>query len=267
MENDSALDTTLTSTINEPVWSPAPEAVTQPTAALGHPALFTWDGARRGSIIAFPLALGVTIYGFSFGALAHQKSFDLLQTMAMSMTVFSSVAQFMTLDIWQSPLPLFTLILTIFLLNLRYVVMGAALYPSFQQLPWYKTNPALFFLIDESWALSFQNMLRGNKDGAFLLGSGLTIYLAWISSTYAGYVFSQLIQNPKALGLDFVNILVFITLACKANRSTKIAVLPLLGAALGAILASLYLPGKWYVIIGGLLGSLIGMMIHGMGKD
>ena len=53
-----------------------------------------------------PLLPGVFAFGMGFGTLAAGKGFSLIDTFAMSATVFAGMAQYIVLDTWPDQLTL-----------------------------------------------------------------------------------------------------------------------------------------------------------------
>ena len=103
-------------------------------------------GARR----SLPLALGVFVYGTVFGVLAQQAGLSLLEALLMSGFVFAGASQFVAVGLWATPLPVAAIIFTTLIINLRHLLMSAALSPWFLRLPPAAAYGSLFFLNDES---------------------------------------------------------------------------------------------------------------------
>jgi 4-azaleucine resistance transporter AzlC len=175
----------------------------------------------------------------------------------MSVLVFAGSSQFAALGLWVSPLPVVAVIGTTLVVNLRHLLMGASLRPRFMGLKGWQKYLSLFFLNDEAWAITMGYYARGGHNGAFLLGTGLASTLAWPGSTVVGHVLGNVFANPQEWGLDFAFAAVFIGLLVGFWRGRQ-DVVPWVVAAFVAILAALFLPGKWYILIGGLAGSLVG---------
>src|SRR5260370_9048826 len=151
-----------------------------------------------------PLAISAFTVGFVFGVLARQAKVSVVQSVLMSAFVLGGGSQFVALTLWiVTPLPVITIILTTFIVNLRHVLMGASLRPWFARLAPSKVYTSVFFMVDESWALAISYFAAGGRDGAFLLGSGLIMFVAWVSSTLVGQRVGASIQNPAQWGLDF----------------------------------------------------------------
>ncbi len=223
-------------------------------------ATFTLSGALLGARRAIPLALSVSAVGFAFGVLAHQAKLDVVDAVLMSGLVYAGASQFVALSLWAAmPLPVATIILTTFIVNLRHLLMGASLRPWFSRLPPWRAYISVFFMVDESWALTMGEFAAGGRDAAFLLGSGMILFIAWVSSTVIGQTIGAFINNPAQWGLDFAFTAVFTALLVGMWKG-KSNILPWAVAAVVAVAAAHWLPGKWYIILGGTAGSLFGAL-------
>ena len=214
-------------------------------------------GARR----VLPIALSDFAFGLVFGVLAQQAHMSILEVLLMSSLVFAGSAQLIVLSLWIAPLPIVAIILTTLVVNLRNLLMGMAISPWFLRLKPLKAYTTLFFLVDENWALLMSEYKEGACNAAFLLGSGLVLYIAWVGSTVAGRVLGSAIQNPAQWGLDFVFTAVFLALLTGFWKG-KSVLLPWIVAALVAVAAFHWLPGKWYILLGALAGSIVGVLQH-----
>ena len=229
---------------------------------------FSLPGLWAGFRACLPVALGVAVYGVLFGLLARQKGLSLLETQSMSLFVFAGASQLIALDLWSvglpGGLPVVSLILTTLIVNLRHVLMGAALSPWLTRLAPGQAFGSLFFMTDESWALTLGRMvedqrLRREPDGAFLLGAGLCVYVFWNVSTALGHLlvrglFGDVV-NPAKYGLDFAFTAVFTALLV-GLRPRRRDLLPIIAATATALACARLLPGKWYILAGALAGGL-----------
>jgi predicted branched-subunit amino acid permease len=100
---------------------------------------------------------------------------------------------------------------------------------------------------------------QGRTDAAFLLGSGLLLYVAWLSSTLLGRALGSIVQDPARFGLDFAFTAVFLSLLVGLWKS-KADLLPWIVAAIVAVITARLLPDKWYILCGALAGSLVGVV-------
>jgi 4-azaleucine resistance transporter AzlC len=223
---------------------------------------FTLSGVLLGAKRAITLALSVFAVGVVFGVLARQTGLSVLDALLMSGLVYAGASQFVALSLWTAiPFPVTAIILTTFIVNMRHLLMGASLRPWFSKLSPWKIYTSVFFMVDESWALTMSDFAKGGRDAGFLLGSGFTLYLAWVSSAVIGRTAGAWIQNPAQWGLDFAFTAVFLALLVGMWKG-KSNLLPWAVAAIVAVAAAHLLPGKWYILLGGIAGSVVGAITN-----
>jgi 4-azaleucine resistance transporter AzlC len=220
-----------------------------------------WDGVRLSSGIA----LGVLAYGIVFGALAGQAGLSPLEVALMSGLVFAGASQFAALGSWAAAgaLPILPIILTTLIVNLRHILMSASLHQWYKHVPTVPRYLTIFFLNDESYALTVAQFQKGKRNAAFLLGSGGLLFVAWMSATVGGRLLGNLISDPAKWGLDFAFTAVFLALLVGMWRG-KGSLLPWLVAAVVAGITAWLVPdGKWYILAGGIAGSIAGVLQNG----
>ena len=218
---------------------------------------FTLSGALAGARRCVPIAISGSAIGLVFGTLAGQAGLGAGEAALMSALVFSGAAQFVVLGLWTAPLPVASIVLTTLVVGLRHLLMSAALGPAFSKLPRPKAYGSVFFMADENWALTMGEFAKGRRDGAFLIGGGVLMLLAWSVSTLIGGVFGSAVEDPARWGLDFAFTAVFLALISGMWKG-RADMLPWTVAAVVAVAAYQWLPGQWYILLGGLAGSLAG---------
>ena len=218
---------------------------------------FSLDGARRGIRRTLPIGVTVVVYGTVFGALAAQAGLSPLESVLMSGLVFAGGAQFIVLELWDTPLPIVALVLTTLVVNLRLLLMGATLSGWLKGLGPARKAFLATFISDESWALTTRAREDGERDRAFLVGSGLILFVAWVGATALGASTGTLIDDPAALGLDFTFTAVFLTLLVGFWRGAAVLAPWVLSAAV-ALAVERLVDGPWYILAGGLAGSVFG---------
>ncbi|UWG48158.1 putative branched-chain amino acid permease (azaleucine resistance) [Halanaeroarchaeum sp. HSR-CO] len=217
---------------------------------------FGRSGLRAGFVIGLPVALGVGGYGIAFGILAKQTGFSVAEAALMSATVLAGASQIVAVELWTDPLPVGTILVTTFAVNLRYSLMGAALQPWFKHLSARRAFGSLFFMADENWALTLRDLQAGNRRGAFLLGSGLALWLAWVLATIVGALAGGTIEDPAAYGIDFVLAAVFVALLVELWDGTA-SIVPWTTALVVALGTAQVLPGRWYILLGGIAAGVV----------
>lgn len=223
---------------------------------------FSVDGLRDGFVECLPVALGVAGYGVVFGVLARQAGLTTVEAALMSATVLAGAAQLIAIKLWETPIPVVAVLGTAFIVNLRYVLMGAALRPWFSQLSPLKAYGSVFFTADENWALTMGKLKSGSQQGAYLLGSGLAIWSFWVVATVIGAIAGSAIGEPANYGLDFILTAVFIAIAV-GLWDGKSSLLPWMAAFAMAVVSAQYLPGRWYILLGGIAGSFVEVIRFG----
>jgi predicted branched-subunit amino acid permease len=162
-------------------------------------------------------------------------------------------------DMWAPQLPVLEMIFAVMIINLRYLLIGASLNPLFQGASLTQKSTIMHLVADENWAVTMAAHRKGYATIWYLLGGGICLFTVWSFGTLFGHRLGALVRNPEALALDFAFTAVFTALAVSLWRG-KSDLLPWAGAAILAITAEKLLPGKWYIVIGGIGGALLPLL-------
>ncbi len=214
---------------------------------------WTAAGFRRGMVAAIPVTIGVVAYGIVFGVLARQVGLSLLEVVVMNTLVFAGAAQTAALDLWSYPLPIVAIVTTTLLINLRNLLLGASIRPWLGRYPARRVYPWLHILADEGWAVAMNRHARGERDAGVLVGSLFMVAIGWIPSTVVGFLAGGRIGDPAAIGLDFAFAAIFAAMLFGSWRG-RFDLIPWVTAGLAAWLATVLLPGTWYVVVGAVAG-------------
>lgn len=214
-------------------------------------------GLKEGIIATLPLWPGVAAFGLLYGMMARQAGLTPVETVMMSLLVHAGSSQFAAVGMWAAS-QWAAIILTTLVINLRHLLMGASIAPYVRGLstPW-KALVAVW-MSDESYALAIAEYQKGSGSRRFFFGANLGIYLIWPFSGLAGALIGRAIPDPARFGLDLIFPLAFLGLLSTFLKNWK-DLLAAIAAGVIALLAAVWLPGKWYVIAAGLAGSLIGL--------
>ena len=217
---------------------------------------------RSGFAANLTVAASVAAYGSVLGVLASQQGLSLVQLVVMNLILFAGSSQFVLIEMWRPPLPVFEMVLAVAVINLRYMLIGASLRPLFQNSSLGQRMGFVHLAADENWAITMAARRKGPVGPYHLLGGGVCLALSWGLGTIGGLLFGAAISKPEAFALDFAFLAVFIALAASLWRGRR-DILPWLIAAGLALASEALIPGKWYIIIGGLGGALAAMAIPG----
>jgi len=214
------------------------------------------DEMRNGAMANLPVGASVAAYGSVLGMLAAQKGITWPQLLAMNLSVFAGSAQFVMVDMWAPPLPVVEMVVAVLIINMRYLLIGASLYPLFKGKSLLHKAGIMHLVADENWAVTMAAYRRGGASTAFLLGGGICLCSVWSMGTLLGHRLGAVVVHPERFALDFAFVAVFTALTVSMWRG-KSDILPWMTAALLAVAAERWLPGKWYIVIGGIGGALV----------
>ncbi len=210
----------------------------------------------RGVTEAAPVLLAVIAYGLVFGAQATQKGLRFLEVPLMTGTNYAGGSEFAAVGLWASPPPLLLIVAVTFLVNSRHLLMGAVLAPFIRHLPRREALLALFFMSDESWALSYADTRRRAEAGdrppfslGFYAGCAGVVYAGWLGSTTLGAAVGPLLGDVAAYGFDMAFPAVFLVIVAGMWKGAS-AARPWLVSLVVAALAHLLVPGAWFVVAG-----------------
>ena len=209
---------------------------------------------------ALPIILGYLPVGFAYGVLARKSGISIDNTVIMSLIVFAGSAQFIAVGLIASGASALSVIITTFIVNLRHMLMSAALSPYLKK--WSKLEIAgfTFQLTDESFAVHSTRFANGDthKSETFLINS--IAQLAWVGGTVLGIFSSTLISDVKPMGLDYALPAMFIALLIFQIKDKSHVIVGLITGLLSTALA-LGGAGQWNVIIATLIGATLGTAV------
>ena len=218
-------------------------------------------GIKRG----FPICLGYIPVSFTFGLIAVKMGFSPVQATIISLTNMASAGQFAGIRLIEGGAPYIELIITTFVINLRYFLMSLSLSQKVApDMPFYKRAVMAYCITDEVFALSA--MEPEEVSFPFFGGLMLTPILGWTSGTLLGAVasglLSPMIQGCMGIALYCMFIAIIIP---PARKSRKVALAVVVAAFLSCMFK--YVPGLnelskvggggWAIITAAILGAAI----------
>lgn len=84
-----------------------------------------YNSLYKGAVANIPLAVSAVTYGGVLGVLSAQKGVTWAEMSAMNLLMFAGSAQFVMVDMWQAPLSVLAVAIAVFIINLRYLLIGA----------------------------------------------------------------------------------------------------------------------------------------------
>lgn len=209
-----------------------------------------------------PILLGIAPFGITYGIVGLTVGLTPAETMLMSLAVFAGAAQFIAATMIGLGVRDFGLIVfTTLLINLRHLLMGASLAPYLTHVPIARQALLAFGMVDETYAVTMDRVARRGYNDNHQLGAQAAAYITWALSTMMGIVLGEYIPDPLAWGLDFALPATFLAMLIPRLVS-KTSLIVCLTAGILAVVAALYLPGKWYIIVACLAATIVGGLLE-----
>lgn len=219
----------------------------------------------RGVKDCVPTIFGYLSIGFACGVVSKSCGMSTLQIVAMSTIVYGGSSQFVAASMISSLASPVSVILTIFLVNLRHLLMSTAIAPYFKGNSIIKNFTTGILLTDESFALSSSKAVGyKNINYKWMLGVNITAYLNWIFASFLGAYFGGLIYDYKVFGLDFALPAMFIGLlisSIRENENKKISIVIFCSTAIVLMVSIAFVSVNTGLMIAAIFGALMGLVI------
>ncbi|MEN9608846.1 MAG: hypothetical protein RLZZ06_777 [Actinomycetota bacterium] len=215
--------------------------------------------------VALSVGFAVGIYGVSFGALSVTAGFDIWQTIALSVLMFSGGSQFAFVAVFASgglaALP--AAITSAWLVGIRNGFYALSLAPTVGPRGFMKIL-ASQLTIDESTAVSTSRTGPKEQRAGFWL-TGISVFVFWNSATVIGALLGGVVSDPKVFGLDAAAAAALFALVWPRIQNSIGALIAACSIVLGCLFA-LVLPSGFPVLAGALIAVLIGFWFEGRKK-
>lgn len=201
---------------------------------------------------------GILTFGMVCGAAAAAAGLTLGQSFAMSWMVYVGSSQVVAAQLFASGAPGWVIVVTGWILSLRFMMTGAALAPHLRDLsvPWRWF--AAYLLTDHAFAMTLSRIHDSRLLASwFYLGVAFFIWLGWQVSNLAGIVLGVLV--PASWSIEFVVALTFIGLLVPLVRDRHMAAAALAGGG-AAVLFDL--PMKLNIIAAAPAGVVIALVLE-----
>ncbi len=214
----------------------------------------------RGLLDVLPILAAAFPIGLLWGTLAVKEGLSPLEAGLTSASVFASAAQFVALDLWRTPAPWLLLSFSVFVVNIRHVLMGASLSRHIGGIPGVLRPLAVFLMVDEVWALAERRALSAPLSAAYYFGLGIPLWINWVAATVIGAVVGRGLGDPQAYGFDFAFSALFIAILAGFWKGPRTGAV-LAASGLVAAVTKLLVPGAWYIALGGIAGVIMAALL------
>lgn len=195
--------------------------------------------------------------GIGYAAIAIKAGMTPLETISMSFLVYAGAGQIIAATMVLNGATAMAIILTNFVVNLRYFVMSTCVLNQVEESNTPLNILAAYVTVDESFAMF---SLSDDSSIWIYLGIAITAWLSWCLGAGIGVVLLDLlpviVTNSFNISL-YALFVAILTPAVKENR--QIALLVLVTAILNIVLSQIL--GNWSLIVSTLAGAAVGMYI------
>lgn len=202
----------------------------------------------RGMRQALPIVMGYLPVGFAFGVLAVQAGMTPVTVGLMSYFVFAGSGQLIAAQLLANNVSTSGIIITTFIVNLRHLLMSAALTPYLRS--WRRPLQAWFSfeMTDETFAANLGRFSSHGVNKNEALGLNLLSHAGWVTGGVIGALFDKAIGDVRPLGLDYALAAMFIALIIP-HMAVPRRLLAVISGALFSLGIALLGAGDWTVML------------------
>lgn len=209
---------------------------------------------------ALPILIGVVPFAMISGVAAVSVGLTFFETLGMSVLVFAGASQLVVLQLMSAGSPWLIMVLTAWVINLRFTMYSATLAPYLQKLSLWQKALLAYMLSDQAFGVSLTHFVTNETVSHrwFYFGSALTVWIAWQISAVIGSLLGALV--PASWGFDFAFPLSFMALMFGSLRDRPTVVAALTGGII-AVLAK-GLPYNIGLVLATFLGIAAGYLVE-----
>ncbi|WP_294006067.1 AzlC family ABC transporter permease [uncultured Methanobrevibacter sp.] len=203
------------------------------------------------------MTFGYVPMGIGYAAIAIKAGMTPLQTVSMSVLVYAGAGQFIAASMVLSGASVIAIVLTNFVVNLRYFVMSTCVLNQVEDSNLPLSILAAHTTVDESFA-----MFSLSEDSSIWIYLGIAViaWISWIVGAAIGVVALDLLPVIVTNSFNISLYALFVAILVPAVKENKqMAILVLITAVLNIILSQFL--GNWSLIVSTLVGAAIGMYI------
>lgn len=213
-----------------------------------------------------PVMMGYFPIGFAFGILAANTGLTIIDTVLMSVFVYAGSAQLISLGLIEGGAGVLAIASTTFLVNLRHMLMSAALAPYLGHLSRFQQAAFSYELTDETFAVHSTSFYKEKEPPpGRIFATNILAHFSWIASSFLGAWTGSLLADLEAWGLDYALPAMFISLLVLqigSKRHLFIAVFSLVFSTL----LYYYTDGHWYILVATVIGATTGAVMDSKRK-
>lgn len=215
-----------------------------------------WIGLQQ----FLPIIPGAMAFGIVYGVAAIDIGIEPIEGILMSMFMLAGASQVVTIELLKTEASLWIIILSVMLVNLRFVIYSASLT---QYLKPYSIGWRMllgYFLTDQPYALSiayFDEHPDAPYKQWFHLGHSVMLWISWIIGSALGLFVGDFI--PESFNFGFAIPLMFLALGVPAIKDWTFLIAALVASVVALIAAPL--PNNLGLLLAVICGMLVGILL------
>ena len=195
--------------------------------------------------------------GIGYAALAIKAGLDPIQTVSFSVLVYAGAGEIIAVTMLANQATIIAIILTNFVVNLRYMVMNTCVYNKVTKTSIGLNALSAHLVTDESFALF--SLMEKSSIWVYI-GIALTSWLSWIFGAMIGVFVLDLLPLIVTNSFNISLYALFVAILVPSiKKNHKIGLLVAITVIINTLLQ--FVIGNWSLIVSTLLGALIGMRI------
>ena len=211
----------------------------------------------HGIKLGIPITFGYIPMGIGYAALAIKAGLDPVHTVLMSFFVYAGAGQIMAVSMLAQGASLIAIVLTSFVVNLRYFVMNTCVYNKVEESSLPLNILSAHLAVDESFAMF--SLMEESSIYVYIGLAGIA-FLSWVFGAFIGVLVLNILPVIVRNSFNISLYALFVALLVPAvKESRELAILVVITAILNFIL-QLFI-GNWSLIVSTLVGAFIGMYI------
>lgn len=224
------------------------------------------DSFIQGVKDCVPTLLGYLSIGLAAGVIQKTAGLSIAEIALMSMILYAGSAQFIAAGMIAASSSITAIIITILFVNLRHILLSAALAPYFRHLTPLRNMLVGSLLTDETFGVAITEAAKKKRiSEKWMHGLNITAYVNWLAANLAGAFLAQWISNPEKFGLAFALPAMFIgilVLSMLGRNRIKLDIVVAIIAVVIAVGSSFFLSSSMGVIVATIIASTIGMVVE-----
>jgi 4-azaleucine resistance transporter AzlC len=184
----------------------------------------------------WPVLLTTIVVAVTYGVIARQAGYSVIEASGSSLVVFAGAAQFAAVGLLKDGATPLEVGVSVLLINLRHALMAASLRPFFAGVSLPRRLGLAYILTDEAFAMSIGWFRRGHRDLSYYVTFGVGLWLCWNVGTITGALLGAGMDRPERYGVDFAITACFVAIVTLTARHRTEAAVALTAALVAGIL-------------------------------